>query len=353
MSVVLSGSLSTTGFPRLTPSLSFLAEVIEAFLNSVLVCPLTTDAMDALTSFLGISASTRNHDENIDKKVACSAEASEDCHNSLNQPEAHQKPSTTNDPTSNKVGLHQQHTGAYECDVRTKKLFGILTACECELIRAENREMTSQCSAAESTGRAPVAAATNDEQLVKSGLPAMIEPLLPHSITEHFHDAMHEALMNVMAERDEAHAQLIATNVLHVHELEQERKKNDRLERKLEAAEARIRAMPSMPPLLMNFNLNMDDKLKREAEAKAKSLQTYEAQAKQDSDAELLTLCQQLAGEISAKTAATLEIIRLKESRDIERKNEDAEKQALKAELKRVKELLAAQAQIQDGSDES
>jgi hypothetical protein len=61
----------------------------------------------------------------------------------------------------------------------------------------------------------------------------------------------------------------------------------------------------------------------------------------QNSDEELIALCQQLSGEISARTSASLEIIRLKEGRSIERTHEASEKEALKDELKRVKERLA------------
>jgi hypothetical protein len=55
----------------------------------------------------------------------------------------------------------------------------------------------------------------------------------------------------------------------------------------------------------------------------------------------MVALCHQLAGEISAKTSNALEISRLKETREIQRQSEAAEKQALKEELKRVKALLA------------
>jgi hypothetical protein len=223
---------------------------------------------------------------------------------------------------------------------RSTLLLGLLSACETELMRAENCELIAQSSRA--NGSSSSSSSTPQFETRHSNhplprLPAMYEPLLPQSVTEHFQDGMHEALMKVMEERDEAHAQLIAANVLHIHELEQERKRTERLEKKLEFAEARFQATPSLPPMFMGLNLGLDEKPRREAERK---LQNFEAQAKQDSDAELLTLCQQLAGEISAKTGAALEIIRLKESRDMERNNEALEKQALKDELVRLKELL-------------
>ena len=47
-----------------------------------------------------------------------------------------------------------------------------------------------------------------------------------------------------------------------------------------------------------------------------------------DGDAEIVELCSQLAGEIEAKTSFALEIERLKQNREIERKTEESEKEA-------------------------
>jgi len=59
-----------------------------------------------------------------------------------------------------------------------------------------------------------------------------------------------------------------------------------------------------------------------------------------DGDVEMIQLCSQLAGEISTKTSHALEIERLKQIRELERKTQATEKKSLVDELRRVKELL-------------
>ena len=71
----------------------------------------------------------------------------------------------------------------------------------------------------------------------------------------------------------------------------------------------------------------------------AETLRQIERQ--HDTDAELISLCQQLAGEISARTTASLEVIRLKESRKIEQENEAMEKQALQDEIAQLRQQLS------------
>jgi hypothetical protein len=325
-------------------------EVITAFLNSILECPLTAEALTAVALFLGISTATvtcdqggRRHQSGVDiapKPIAGDGVSKDKVLQRNNTECLHviENGLRRNLLSSLDNVVHESQTPSSSVPPagRSTLLLGLLTACETELLRAENCELIAQSSRANGSSSSQPQFETRFNHPLHR-LPAIYEPLLPQSVTEQFQDGMHEALMKVMEERDEAHAQLIAANVLHIHELEQERKRTERLEKKLEFAEARFRATPSLPPMFMGLNLGLDEKPRREAERK---LQHFEAQAKQDSDAELLTLCQQLAGEISAKTGAALEIIRLKESRDIERNNEAMEKQSLKDELLRLKELL-------------
>ena len=170
-----------------------------------------------------------------------------------------------------------------------------------------------------------------------------LEPLLPSKITESLHQAMHGALLNIMTERDESHAHLIAASVLHVHEIEQERKRVARLTRQLEATQALVKAAQNVG----GNPFFMDKTAMEENRASMRGTMTeIEKQTIQNADQEMLNLCQQLASEISAKTSASLEAIRIKESRKIERENEQAEKAALQNELKRCKELLASQEQM-------
>ena len=138
------------------------------------------------------------------------------------------------------------------------------------------------------------------------------------ALSSRLHYAVHDALLKVMGERDQARANYIASDVLHVHELQQERKRNKRLEEELEMARA-----PSS-----------DDKTQA---------RLRKQQQEASNDDELMSLCQQLSSEISARTAASLEIERLKEIRETERANESAEKESLQEEISRLKEQLEAE----------
>ena len=64
-----------------------------------------------------------------------------------------------------------------------------------------------------------------------------------------------------------------------------------------------------------------------------------------DGDAEIVELCSQLAGEIEAKTSFALEIERLKQNRETERKTEESEKEALRDEIRRLRNLLETERQ--------
>lgn len=213
---------------------------------------------------------------------------------------------------------------------RAGTIFGLLSACETELLRAER---DGSVHVPTSTPIEPPLIRVADT--FREIHPTIYEPLLPPSVTDRFHEAMHEALMNVMAERDEAHAQFIAANVLQTHQLEQEKRKNERLQIKLHVAQEMARIQQ---PSVAQFFGKFDDKPRKALEAK---LESFERILGKNGEDEMVSLCHQLAGEISAKTSHALEISRLKETRESQRQSEAAEKQALKEELKRVKALLA------------
>ena len=140
--------------------------------------------------------------------------------------------------------------------------------------------------------------------------------------SHHFREAMYSALMTVMEERDEAHARMVASGVLHVHELEQQKKNVRRLSTELDSLRKNA--------TLQNPALKVDGRMSR-----------VEKEMQQDAEIELLSMCQQLSSEISARTAASLEVVRLKESRNLERQNEAAERHALEEELRITKAQLA------------
>jgi hypothetical protein len=252
----------------------YCAEVIAEFFNSMLYCALPIDALAILSDFLQIeSESIETLDPNLSPAL-------------LNQDSSKNRPS-----------------GSAGCGDADDSLFPLLSKIESELLCVEHdMHVTKQFLALASQRNEPVHASD--------------APPAFHT----FHEAMHVSLLKVMAERDEAHAKLVAADVMHVHELEQQRKQVQQLTARLEAL--------SKPQTATN------------AEESGK-MQRMQKQMQQNSDVELISLCQQLTGEISARTAASLEVLRLKESRKIERDIEKAEKRALLDELQSLKTELA------------
>ena len=57
-------------------------------------------------------------------------------------------------------------------------------------------------------------------------------------------------------------------------------------------------------------------------------------------DAEMTELCSQLASEVSTKTSFALEVKRLQEIQETERKTHSIEKEAMKNEIRRLQNLL-------------
>jgi hypothetical protein len=266
--------------------------VIAEFLNSMLDCPLPIEGLAPLTEFLRIdNASTEN-------ATSPSTEV--------------QKATPTDLELASQSSRKQFFSEIYSPTV----------ICEAELLRAENESLLAERLANASIPTPP------GQRSAGLSLAMNHEPILPSFTTERFQEAMHSALMKVMEERDESHATMVASNVLHVHEMGQQKKKAAHLETQLDVAKKTAAANTN------RFRMAEDP-------AEKERLRIYERVMMQNSDEELIALCQQLSGEISARTSASLEIIRLKEGRSIERTHEASEKQALKDELNRTKELLA------------
>ena len=276
---------------------------MKEFLNSLLDCPLPHDGIEAIFRFLDVPSGLESSSVHEVETLAMSLAV----------------------PTSDSSEPTKQTSFAF-----TQEILACLTSCETDLLRAEHQGRQLQNMFETALEREITRSAATPHSVVAAAMAAtrnpFLEPLLPSKIIENLHDAMHGALMNVMAERDESNAQLIATSVLHLYEIEAEKKKVDRLNEQLRTTRA---------------SANSDHK----SEKNIKKMSTAEEQMMQSSDAEMIALCQNLACEISEKTSAKLEIIRLKESRNIERENERAEKEALQNELRRCRELLAAEEQ--------
>jgi len=158
-------------------------------------------------------------------------------------------------------------------------------------------------------------------------------------------DATHSHLMNAlqkaMLERDESHAQIVATSVLHVHDLEQERKKTQRFTDKLNIVLKRLfdtEAAANASYFQSNVDILESLRIKQQQE-----LKSLESELLENNDTELLSLCRQLASEIKARTSSTLEVNRLKELHNHETKIIKDENEKLRRELDMAKEALKRQ----------
>jgi len=195
----------------------------------------------------------------------------------------------------------------------------LLSLCETQFLRARNQNFLAE-KLAESTHRRTLECLLETMEFTQS-------PFLQNAASSQYQEAMHSALMKAMEERDEAHARMVAANVLHVHETEQQKKKVALLAAQLEAAQS-----SSSNTAVKNGVNNQGNELSK--------LSRMENEMQQNSEAELVALCQQLAREISNRTEAALEVARLKASRQIERKYEQAEKDQLQDEISQLKEQL-------------
>eukprot|EP00980_Cylindrotheca_fusiformis_P029738 scaffold23803_cov132-Cylindrotheca_fusiformis.AAC.2 len=317
-------------------SLDVLAEVIEAFLNSLLACPMPIQTLAMLSEFLGICASTTSTAANTHSPAVGKShrEGNEKGPIETSNEEGHDRSLPMEDLSPTKeTSSHSPH-----------RLFGLLTAFETELFRADNRVPSSK---AESV---PVALTSEPLRASKVIYPKLDTPLLPASVQEELNKSLHDALISVMAERDEANAQLVGTNVLHVHEVETEKRKNKLLAFELEVAKQGL--LSSQPPNGLNlFGQRFDvgktvDKPQKDLEAKLKQFQ------RENNDDMMMALSQQLAIEIHSKTEIEAEINRIKESEKVKLTTESKENLALKEELKRMRDLLAAEEQKKEDAIE-
>ncbi|KAG7352504.1 chorein or VPS13 related protein [Nitzschia inconspicua] len=297
----------------------YQSEVIEGFFNSLLECPLPVEALLSLSQTLGICASTVDAPE--DPVFASKHESSQVDERPIQQEE------------------------------RPTKIFSLLFACQSALQRFES-EMAMETATKKSSrpssqsNRFQISSDGHDSTpQLQARTRVCFDSILPPSLTNILHDSIHDALLNMMAERDQAHAQLIGANVMHIHSLERQRKKNEKLSAEVKVREefAKIQADQNLnqPNLANLFGGKSDDrmaKMRQEIDLKMEAFhEVYRSHA--STDEEITQLCTQLANEISTKTSYALEIERLKKVKETEVK----EKKTLQDELKRMKELLAAE----------
>jgi hypothetical protein len=143
-----------------------------------------------------------------------------------------------------------------------------------------------------------------------------------------FRDGIVNALNRVMEERDSMHSKLVSAEVLHLFEMDEQRKSLAQHSGTLQAKS------DGVTPYSTQVGTNNEGGV---------ALNRQDGHFHGDADSELLSLCQQLAGEISARAAADMEVIRLKESRKMEQELEAAEKSSLRMELSLAREQLQLQ----------
>lgn len=143
--------------------------------------------------------------------------------------------------------------------------------------------------------------------------------------------ALHGALMAVMVERDEAQSQLMGERVFHTHELDQERRKIEMLEKKIEYL---LRLLNEESASATAFFLGQENISKKN------SFEYIEQLMVQDVDAELMELCRQISSEISRRVSSELEVLRLTESRKIEQEMESNERKMLDEQVAFYKQKM-------------
>ena len=291
----------------------YQCECIESFFNSLILCPLPIDALALLSDALGI-------DDSLGDVKPTRLDGS--CYGGVQEgiENEHKKDVT---PKKEKKSTLSKRPGA---------IMNLLSACEAELRRFAIEGIQ--------TGEVTNAEVPHSFQTQ----PIFYEPLHPPSLTDRIHKSMHEALAKVMTERDEAHAQLLSTSVMHTHSLQLERKKNERLEvdATLRQGIARVQLQENLQnPNIATFFGKPDDKIERMRNQIFLEIDKVRHIIRNDDgDAEMVQLCSQLAGEISTKTSHALEIERMKQIGETEKGTQATEKKSMEDELRRVKELL-------------
>ena len=214
----------------------------------------------------------------------------------------------------------------------SQEVFALLHNCELAVARTERQLLRAQvlASAIQDVNQ-------NTAVQPNGGLYSTSKSKIPNKI-------MQDALASVMLERDETHSALVATRVIHVHELDQQRRKVGILESKLKFLEDSSNRDSAPAASFFLGQTTIPD---------ITSMTRIEKQMVQSVDAELLALCRQLSSEISSRVSAELETIRLQESSIVAHAMELADRAALEEQLEFYKtkaeaESLRCEAAVQE-----
>ena len=282
--VILGGMFLSSANPA-HPDINFVfaAVFIEAFLNEIVSAPLPGDCLETVKCFLELSDDSLN-----------SARAS------MNLNRLHKD---NDSPISNILtdGLKSISQFSAELDKACDQNLQTIRILERIYNKVTATEETAPPSA---TQRSTLSTPSNQRS-----------------------DGLSFVLNEMMRERDEAQSRLTLAEILHRNEKDELQNRVIDLTSQLETAKH-----SQIAPIDKNLN---DEKA-----VGATNSRHHENKAIYDSDLELQSLCQQLAGEISARTAAELSIVRMKEIRKLEQEREALDQQALQNEVVQLRELV-------------
>ena len=163
----------------------------------------------------------------------------------------------------------------------------------------------------------------------ETAMPCVTQPYtLPLPLNQ-VSDGTYSVLNEMMQERDEAQSRLTLADILH-------RQEKDELNLRVNDLKSQLETTKGSQNVQGDKNLNGD----KSVSATNAQYHHVANRAMYDSDLELQSLCQQLAGEISARTAADLSLLRMKESRKLEQELEASERQALQDEVVKLREMV-------------
>lgn len=268
------------------------ATFIEAFLNEIVETPLPVDCLAYVRDFLQLPDDSMNNSRAYLDRFS---------------PTLHQFMS--NDDNQ----IHESLKGSSQC-------FSQYSA---DLVKAHEQSLIA-IGTLEYMHRKFT---TSDE--TNNACPCIAQPYSLPLPSNQLSDGIYSVLNEMMKERDEAQSRLTLAEILH-------RQEKDELNLRVNDLESQLEATKRSQDAQSDKNLN-DDKSASSANAQRHNIAN---RAIYDSDLELQSLCQQLAGEISARTAADVSLIRMKELRKLEQEREASERQALQDEVVKLREMV-------------
>jgi len=307
---LLGGLLSSSSsFHSIADYNGYICEILSEFLNATLSCPLPMEACIAVLEFLDLvdagtvpvgSKEKDNEEDTVRSKLIPSQCAEENA-------------------SSDSIG----------------DILALKSPCLSHLSRASIGDMMAQKVKEKEIHTTRGTKDSNISQVSTLNF-RDIKDLRPSPPTEVMNIALQEALMDTMRERDDIQAQLLASTLMHAHQIECERKNVESIKKKLILVEQKDSARDRRQGLFSE----------RTNEVSTINLQKHFEKQLEDSEQEIYNLNKQVAKEVSEKAQATLEIERLKQMQQLEKKSHALEMKNLVEELNEVRKQLEEAASI-------